>query len=451
MRWFPVLLAAGGCSWEAPLLDSPFGPPVLLNSIEGNVVFVDNDDQATELVQTFITVFDAQDPGPPAGTGSPVTFSVVSRADWNDDLDLPAAPFGVSQLPDGEYLVNALMDVDGDFNPLDGVLAGATCGDWVGTHVSDLETLQPQSVRFPVENTAPPNPATGDPEGPVARGVRLEDVTVLLGQELTTERPVFTIPGQPSVSLEALATSPVPPTFAIQVAEVDAIIGNRNPENEVRVNPVQLGPACAPDPATAKAPVDLLGWRSCDLAVLEPCSTALLTEIRDADLDGAADLNPNPSFAALGIPDIWPLVYVEYIYDAPPVDDEGNPTGERWVTQAFPLLLQILGAAQYELPPDTVAPVGTPLLANELSVSVLPVFLHFNPDGILETPDGRPYDLVDLRDPTAPRPPIGDYSVTVISRTGQTWTVPNALADGTREVASDDDLAHQSRSLNITN
>ncbi|MEZ4234595.1 MAG: hypothetical protein R3F59_00200 [Myxococcota bacterium] len=38
------------------------------------------------------------------------------------------------------WLFNALVDVDGDFNPFSkrACSRGATCGDWGGTHLADL-------------------------------------------------------------------------------------------------------------------------------------------------------------------------------------------------------------------------------------------------------------------------------------------------------------------------
>ncbi|MEO0602396.1 MAG: hypothetical protein AAF211_13220, partial [Myxococcota bacterium] len=349
MRWFPgwLLLAAGGCTWDTPVLDSPFGPPPLLNSVAGEMVFAGEG----ELAPTFISVFDARNPGPPAGTGSPITFSVVGVDEWSG-TELPAAPWNVTQLPDGEFFVSALMDVDEDFNPLEDTLAGATCGDWVGTSISDLVTLTPVSITFPTRN----------PDD-VARGVLLDNVPLLIGQQITTERPVFTFVGQPTISLNTLATSEIPPTFAITVEQVDAEYGNIDPNSLDVTVPVQLGASCAPDPALDGAPIDLLGWRSCDLATFAPCSTALLTELRDADGDGALDPSVDPALAAQGIPELWPRVFLEYVPgpEDEPLDVyfvEGALLTERWLTQAFPLLLQIQGAALQGYPPDVVAPVG---------------------------------------------------------------------------------------------
>ncbi len=446
MRWFPgwLLLAASGCTWDAPPLEGPG----LLNSIAGTVVYVGDD----EIAPTFVTVFDARNPGPPVGTGSPVSFTAISPGAWSDTLDLPAAPFGVSQLRDGDYFVNALMDIDGDFNPLQGTLAGATCGDWLGSHVSDLETLTPQAVGFPTRNDRD------------AEGVRLEDVTVLVGQRLTVERPVFTFVGPTDISLSELSTSPIPPTFTITVDEVDAEYANVDPRSQNVTVPIQLGPACEPDPALDEVPLELVATRTCALTpsfepTTGPCSTAILTEIPDVDGNGLPDPSIDPALADAGLPEIWPRVFLEYVPgpDDEPLDTYPNEDGvlltERWITQAIPYLVQLEAiqqaiAAQQPPPPFVLPPAGQPVLAHSISVTVLPVFLHFWEGGQIDNNDGRgPYDIVDASVAPPNTIPLGAWGATVITRAGQTWTVPNTLAGGLFPVTSELDLTPQGASL----
>lgn len=426
MRWFPgwLALAAVGCAWEAPLLDTELAPH-LLNSISGTVVFVGEG----ELAPTFITVYDARNPGPPLGTGSPISFSAIAAEEWSDGTELPAVPYGVSRLPDGEYYVNALMDVDGDFNPRDGTLAGATCGDWVGSHISDLDARVPEPVLLQREDGT-------------ERGVRLEDVTLLLGQPIAVERPVFQLVDSPTVSIADLPLVPpygLPTTLTLRATAVDVEIVNLDGEADPeRANLVQLGDACAPDPKLDGAPIEQLGWRPCDVADIAPvgglpqCRTQILAELVDADLDGLLDISTDPALAAAGIPEIWPRVYLQHIPEAPiPYVIDGKTYVERWVTQAVPMLLQIQGAAAYKLPPDAIAPVGQPLFANELSVTLLPVFVHYHEAGQLDSDDGNgPFDVVNLLYGPEVTPPTGAWGMTVITRTGQTWTVPNSLGVG---------------------
>lgn len=392
-----LLLAVGGCTWEPPLLDSPFGPPPLQNTISGEVLFAGEGD----LGPTFMLLYDITDPPPPAGTGSPVTFSSVPLSDWAVDLSVPAAPYGVGLVPDGTYLVNGLMDVDQDFNALDITLSGATCGDWVGSHVTDLVQLQPQPVT-------------------VEGGTALNNVSVFLGQQVPTERPAFGFvqDGEGTDEIEVTELSQgIPQTFSIRAAEVDgAVFG---------LNPLELGPACLPDPAD-----DGTGaWTSCDLASIVPCNVNILTELVDDDGDYAVDPYPDPAFAAQGIPNIWPRVFLEYLPDEPQFFQvDGVFYQERWITQAFPLTLEILGAAQMKLPADVIAPVGTPLFAETLSITVFPTFQYYNAKGTGDDPERGPFDVIDITQPGAPLPPLGRWKATIITRAGQTWETPNALA-----------------------
>src|SRR5262249_28449469 len=135
-------LFLAGCSYEAPL--DPNTQP-LLGSISGEVVFggaTGTDPSAeTELGPTYVLLYDAANPGPPAGTGTPITFAAVSPDAFSGtDVGIDAAPFTLTRVVPGQYLVNALVDMDGNFNPLVTALAGPTCGDWGGAHISDLVT-----------------------------------------------------------------------------------------------------------------------------------------------------------------------------------------------------------------------------------------------------------------------------------------------------------------------
>ena len=132
MRSSLLLLAA--CGYEAPLLEDP-SPE---NVIAGEVV-VSGVETASDVM---LLLFDAADPGPPAGTGSPLTFTTVpAEAFTGAGVGLQGAPYSFTGLPDGRYLVQGLMDVDGDFNPFEGTTAGSTCGDVVGGHLVSTADL----------------------------------------------------------------------------------------------------------------------------------------------------------------------------------------------------------------------------------------------------------------------------------------------------------------------
>ena len=64
--------------------------------------------------------------------------------------------------------------------------------------------------------------------------------------------------------------------------------------------------------------------------------------------------------------------------------------------------------------PKTLDGLGELTVQTQLTVSLLPAALHTLPDGTTETV-------------SAPNLPRGAWSVTVVSPTGQTWTLPNEI------------------------
>jgi hypothetical protein len=403
------------CAYEAPI--DPDAADVL-NGITGSVVFSGRGAPST----TFVTLYRADDPGPPAGTGSPITFTTVPAGAFTGrDQGMEAAPFAFTQVPDGTYYINALMDHDGDFNPFGAGVAGATCDDAVGSHLGDLVAFEPT----PVE---------------VKGGELLENVPVLLGSPLPTERPAFTTPEGFTISRAKLAAS------------LDAK-GNPVVEN-LQLLPLQaVGVAAAYSEdllldlvGPCEPAVDCTDLPSCPCVAETECETALPVWLVDRDADGEVDPYPAELQASLGLLDVWPRVYLEYLGDPATDPVSGAPTfandlgtfrhqgeelPERWVTEAFPLAADLQGAALYGLPLDGVAggPIGVPFGANALRVTLSPVFRHYHGDGVVGVDANGPYDLVDLLDPSVPAEavPAGTWSVTVIGPSGQTWTVPNEL------------------------
>lgn len=408
-RLSPLLLAA--CSYEAPVVDTPVG-----NGITGSVLFSGPDAPAV----TYVTLFRADDPGPPAGTGSPITFTTVrATAFTGRDQGMESAPFAFTDVPDGEYYVSALMDVDGDFNPFGSAVAGATCGDAVGAHLGDLVTQEPVPVT-------------------VRRGQLLEDVPVILGPPLQTERPTFTTPEGFVVDREALAASVDaygnPVVENLQLLPLSAV-GVRAAYSRDLV--LDLPGPCAPAG-------DCTGLSACPCEVDPGCVTALPLWLVDADADGAVDPYPDDLQASLGLLDVWPRVYLEYLGE--PVErggttvfendlgtfrHRGEPRTERWVAEAFPLATELQSALAQDIPVEAITgvPVGLPSLVSELSVTITPVFRHYYADGADGVDANGPYDVVNLLSPDVPAEtvPAGTWSVTVIGPSGQTWTVPNEL------------------------
>ena len=420
----PLLVAA--CTWDAPINDNPLGVPPLLNAIEGTIVFAGEGD----LGPTYVTVYDANNPGPPAGTGGPITFSTVPASSYSTTAaGVQSASYSVSQLPDGGFFLNALIDVDGDFNPFAGVLAGATCGDWVGTHLADLSNTLPAVV-------------------PVEGGIGRTDITIVVGAQLATERPVFELLSDPAISLGAAATSPIPALFRIGATAINTAFSE-----EV---PLSLGPACLPEAdlgaACAEAPAC-----PCEDEAPPPCATTIPTWLVDADADGVVDPYPAEQQAAAGLLDIWPRTYLEYVGEPlEAFEHDGQLVPERWVAEAFPLAAEIGGTALYTtLPPGEAAAVlfpdnvGIPFDAAELSITFAPLFVHYHADGQAGVDANGPFDVVDLTAPDAviDDVPLGAYAVTLITHTGQTWTLPNEVGLNELPPLAGTDLTPQGAAL----
>lgn len=166
----------------------------------------------------------------------------------------------MSRVPDGTFLLTALMDMDGDFQPLLSSNAGATCGDWVGAHVASVETGEIAPIT-------------------VSGGVLRDEITIPIGIEMTTERPAFTL-GTASVSQSSAETQ------FISLAST----------------------------AIHSAVVDLTG----PFDGTDPCGTMFLFYAPDANGDGAPDPHPNPALAAAGLYDVWPKVYLQYLGEVEP-------------------------------------------------------------------------------------------------------------------------------------
>ncbi len=393
-----VLLISAGCGWDPPVSDNPLSAPPLVNGISGSVVFAGN----TPPAQTFVTVYSADNPGPPAGTGGPITFSSVpAHAFTGDGAGLQSAPFAITQLPDGAYLVNALVDRDRDFSPLSSSLAGATCGDWGGTHVTDLVTLGSAAVT-------------------VADGQLKDDVTVFVGQEFTLERPAFSFPDGPPTVSKAAAAGPLPPRFRIEAARIDTAFAADLP--------LALGPACSVETDLPPGACETLAACPCEIDGLPACASALWLWMVDDDGDGLVDPYPAEAQAASGLLNIWPRVFLESMSeDLPMFEYEGQMLPERWVSEAFPLAVDIWLAAANGGGPANFGPIGVPFPLAALDVSASPVFRHYHARGQLGVDANGPFDLVDTRNGGGGPVPTGAWSATVMSFTGQTWTLPNDI------------------------
>ncbi len=406
MCCLPLALLA--CAWTPPDNPNPLAVSSLRNTIAGTVAWPGEGDPST----TSVTIYEADRPGPPAGTGAPLTFAMINPDAFTTATSgLMAASFATSNLPDGDFLVNALMDVDGDFHPFTGVLAGATCGDWVGTHLESLDSTASGIVT-----------ASG--------GVRVDDVPVVLGIEVLTERPVFQFVQPPLLSKQTGRDSATDPLrtlemlYRLRATGLSTALGD---DLEL-----QLGGPCAPDPAIEESACGSLPSCACDPAS-DPCDTAFWLWMVDDDGDGLVDPHPGEAQAASGVLNVWPRIYLEFLgertLDASGVGyDSGLAEGERWVSENFPMGLELIAAGSSAA---GIGPVGLPFPANEVSVLWSPVFQHYWAGGQDGEDAAGPFDLVDLRDPalSIEDVPSGSWSLTLVSWSGQTWTLPNDVGN----------------------
>ncbi|MCO4743435.1 MAG: hypothetical protein KC912_01515 [Proteobacteria bacterium] len=388
-----TMLAMVGCDYEAPRSEE-FGEEIPENVLSGEVVLAISIEQ--ELGPVILLVADANNPSPPEGTGSPITLTTISPDEFSVGTNgLLSAPFTVTGIPDGEWLITGFMDIDRDFTPLFGPFGGATCEDVLGAHISDLTTQEIVPIT-------------------VGGGDRVDNLAVTLGIQLSTERPAFTL--EPSVTADASFDNGT----AVQLGLVDPL----GLPQTFRVESTAVHANALGLPYELNGPFD---WT--DPA---PCETGMLVTVYDKDLDGVAD--DHPDFPGVGLSDIWPRVFLTYLGTSQNADGSWNGApaeGESWagVAAYSPLANHDLTAIAAIDGADNdrdgaVDEAGeqllnTPVILAGIDLAWLPAALHFTPDGESEM-------VVDESEI-----PAGHWDVTVILETGQTWTVPNAMAVST--------------------
>lgn len=319
-----TLLSWIACSWSPPV--DPNAPEVL-NSLSGTVVY--SGEESPQAV--IVLLFDALDPPPPAGTGRPVAFSTIPAEDFTGDgAGIQSAPWSLSRVPDGDWLVSALMDMDGDFHPLLSSNAGATCGDQAGAHLASVTSSELGVVS-------------------VEGGELKDDVAILIASTYPTERPAFQF-GVNAVDQLAAAAGLADPTNGDELF----VISSTGIASEV---------------LSLTGPFD-----GTDL-----CDTAFWVHFVDDDGDGVPDPHPEEAYAALGIPHSWPRIYLQYLE----LDEQSAAAGEAYVAEAIvnPLLIDLYGGP---------VPVGVPTPLTELEVAFVPAAQHLLPDGsaeLVQAPD----------------------------------------------------------------
>lgn len=337
----PLALA---CAWDAPLDPDYAGG---LNVIEGTITV----DSATS-GPVLVLLYDAADPPPPEGTGRPINFTTVTEHAFDGATGLRSADYAFTNVPDGDWLVVAVQDTDGDFNPLFTPTAGATCGDVGGAHIDSLTSGEPAVVS-------------------TQGGVVASGVGVIVASVVPFERPAFVFVNN------AVSQDGSDPLFTVSSTGVSSVTGVTD------------------EPYTLTGPFD--GTDTCD--------TAFWVFIPDDDGDGTPNAHPNASFAAAGLPEIWPRFYLQYLGDGAVTLAEDEVYASEVVINPTEILTSL---ALGEISTNTLIP------STELSL--------YYPGAAQHTVGGETSLVVGAEVPT------GSWALTAVSLTGQTWTLPNALA-----------------------
>lgn len=355
-----LLSPLSACDWQAPVV----GDEEVLNVIQGEVVV----NATTVDGPVIVLLYDAADPPPPEGTGRPVTLATIAPGEFVGGGGVQSAPFSITEVPDGTYIVSALLDVDADFHPLIGATAGATCGDWLGAYPSDLVEGEIGVVSL---------------EG----GALVEGVTVVVASEMPLERPAFVFTDNIIDRAEAA------PTVTIAATDVAA--------------QSTLEDGSLWDVLTLTGPLDLEAVLT-GAEAYNPCDVQFPLYIPDDDGAGDGNPHPNASYAAMGLIELWPRFYLQYL-GSDLEEGESYATEAVWALPALDASLFLGAFMTGDLAFETVIPT------TELDLYVPAAAQHTLPDGSVETVLGA-------------NMPAGAWSLTVVSFTGQTWTLPNDLA-----------------------
>lgn len=276
--------------------------------IEGTVVYAgrrplcERDDEGRPvriMGRVVLTLFRFDDPPPPAGTAvSAENLLTLPAAELFDDFGdcIPADPgpeerrvsvtrsvsftWPEIELGDGEevsYQIRGFYDRDEDFIPFFSVANQPTEGDIAGGAFEDTTAETPRLLRISFDAVS---------ERP--EGQRVAGVTVTLGAQVETERPVFHLhPDTRPLSSEApLPSTPDPVMAERQIYEL----------TEARLRMFQReppDPGASDDPARrARAIRTALDAAALNVDFDDPFAYAWYVREVDLDADGEADPHP---------------------------------------------------------------------------------------------------------------------------------------------------------------
>jgi len=331
------------CAYEPPLALSEDYPEA--SSLAGDLVLASGVPD-TETRIGHVLLYDVEDLPPPQGFGGPVDLSTVATSAWSyasayDGTGLKkgtaSAEWELTGVPDGTWILAALVDNDGDFSPFPGIsdfAGGATCGDQAGAYVFDALS----SVPVPITTTAPSY---------------LDGLDLLVGPPILFERPAF----------ELWTTDAAETGFApLEQSDVITIDPTLSPQEKAQVINLVSHPVAHP------------------LLTLNPtasanCPTTFTVLRRDTDGDGAVD--PHPSdLAFLGYEDVYPQVLMVLIVDA----DGNAPVGT--FISPLPLLPSY----------DTSQPPNTAFTATHVQGLFTGVVYESVDGELIEVMDPRPFE-----------------------------------------------------------
>ncbi|WP_375761527.1 hypothetical protein [Corallococcus exercitus] len=326
--------------------------------IEGSLVV-----QSRARGNAIVFLYDAANPPPPAGSGRPLAFTVVTAAELfgaslGDSSTGPfTAPFSLSLVEPGRYLLRGFIDADtcrnvpqpchvSDFNPWYGVTSEPNAGD-VGGGAVDPATSATRILEVTTDADGWPQPLTG--------------VSVSFADSATVpfDRPAF------------------------QTADAREF----NPATSTKL--LTLTPQVLTGAVDQRPP-------------------GFWVQLVDANKDGVPD-----DANADGVPDFWPRVIVRKLADGVTgyVDDtdanqDGKPDA---VVLAAGLVPDPLLAALID---GEGKPRPQPVFVPQLMVAI-------RPQAVDVRDPAAPAPLAAV--------PPGRYSVTLLQSTGQTWRLPNEL------------------------
>ena len=356
-----------------------------LSRIEGSVVV-----SSKARGNVVVLLFDAARLPPPAGSGRPVTFTVLSSAEVFGSAPEATigpdggtvvnsgpftAPFAFSLVPAGRYQLRGFVDSNEDFIPWYDVTSQVNAGD-VGGSAIEPSTRTSREIVVEVKS-----PTLNVP-------VSFADTSLV-----PVDRPSFAVTGMPSLALT--------PTGGTKMIELQLL-------------PITQG-------------------------VIHQGRPAFLAKFIDDNGDGAPD-DSNQD----GVPDLWPKVLVRKLSNGSnPLLDENDldkngvldPTGEDYehINPMNGITIAADGKPDAVVLAAAIDPTDlAPMLLDPMTQKVLPSPVPVTKLKLVLKPQA-----FDISNPAAPQVlkvmPKGRYAITLIQITGQTWRLPNELQTGIAE------------------